>query len=95
MIRIYVRKQNEASGHVFKSHFSVLNDKLSLFPFGFVLRGIISEDEYLDNNTTIANRFGLYITETKIDGRNKLAKSLKYFAWDRVLEPSISRRIHI
>ena len=95
MIRIYVRKQNEESGHVFKSRFSVLNDKLSLFPFNLVLKGIISEDEYLDNNTTIASRFGLYITETKIDGRNKLAKSLKYFAWERVLEPSISRRIRI
>ena len=95
MIRIYVRKQNEASGHVFKSRFSVLNDKLSLFPFSLVLRGLISEDEYLDNNTTIANRFSLYIAETKIDGRNKLAKSLKYFTWERVLEPSISRRIHI
>ena len=95
MIRIYVRKQNEESGRVFKSHFSVLNDKLSLFPFSFVLRGLISEEEYLQNDTTIADRFGLYITETTIDGRAKLAKSLKYFTWERVLEPSISRRIHI
>lgn len=95
MIRIYVRKQNEESGHVFKSRFSVLNDKLSLFPFSFVLRGLISEEEYLQNNTTIADRFGLYIIETNIDGRAKLAKSLKYFTWERVLEPSISRRIRI
>lgn len=95
MIRIYVRKQNEESWHVFKSRFSVLNDKLSLFPFSFVLRGLISKEEYLQNDTTIANRFGLYITETTIDGRAKLAKSLKYFTWERVLEPSISRRIRI
>lgn len=95
MIRIYVRKQNEESGHVFKSHFSVIDDKLSLFPFSFVLRGLISEDEYLQNNTTIAKRFGLYIKETKLDGRNKLARNLKYFTWERVLEPSISRRAYI
>lgn len=95
MIRVYVRKQNEESGRVFKSHFSVLNDRLSLFPFGLVLRGLISEKEYLENKTTIANRFGLYISETNIDGRAKLAKSLKYFTWERVLEPSISRRIYL
>ena len=95
MIRIYVRLKNEESGRVFKSRFSVINDKLSLFPFGFVLRGIISEDEYLESNQTIAERFGLYIKETKLDGRNKLARNLKYFAWDRVLEPSISKRIRI
>ena len=49
MIRVYVRKQNEKSGRVFKSRFSVLNDRLSLFPFSFVLRGLISEKEYLEN----------------------------------------------
>jgi len=95
MIRIYVRKQNEESGRVFKSRFSVLNDKLWLFPFRFVLRGLISKDEYLNNKITIAKRFGLYITEKNIDGRTKLAKSLKYFTWERVLEPSISRRMRI
>lgn len=95
MIRVYVRKQNEKSGRVFKSRFSVLNDRLSLFPFSFVLRGLISEKEYLENKTTIANRFGLYISETNIDGRAKLAKSLKYFTWERVLEPSISKRIYL
>ena len=95
MIRVYVRKQNEKSGHVFKSRFSVLNDRLSLFPFSFVLSGLISDKEYLQNKTTIANRFGLYISETNIDGRAKLAKSLKYFTWERDLEPSISQRIYL
>lgn len=95
MIRVYVRKQNEKSGHVFKSRFSVLNDRLSLFPFSFVLRGIISEKEWANSQELIANRFGLYISETNIDGRAKLAKSLKYFTWERVLEPSISRRIYL
>lgn len=95
MIRIYIRKQNEESGHVFKSRYSIINDKLSLFPFGFVLRGIISESEYLENNCIIVEKFNLYVKETKIDGRNKLARNLKFFTWDRVLEPSISRRIHI
>ena len=95
MIRIYIRKQNEESGHVFKSRYSIVNDKLSLFPFGFVLRGLISESEYLENNSTIVERFNLYVKETKIDGRNKLARNLKFFTWDRVLEPSISRRIRI
>ena len=95
MIRVYVRKQNEKSGHVFKSRFSVLNDRLSLFPFSFVLRGIISEKEWDNSQELIANRFGLYISETNIDGRAKLAKSLKYFTWERVLEPSISKRIYL
>ena len=95
MIRIYVRKQNEESGHVFKSRFSVLNDKLSLFPFSFVLRGLISEEEWANSQESIVNRFGLYITETNIDGRKKLAKSLKQFSWNKVLEPSISRRIYL
>lgn len=95
MIRVYVRKQNEKSGHVFKSRFSVLNDRLLLFPFSFVLRGIISEKEWAKSQELIANRFGLYISETNIDGRTKLAKSLKYFTWERVLEPSISKRIYL
>lgn len=96
MIRIYVRKQNEESGHVFKSHFSVLNDKVAILPYiAFVLTGIISEKEWANSQESIADRFGLYISETNIDGRAKLAKSLKYFTWERVLEPSISRRIRI
>lgn len=96
MIRIYVRKQNEESGHVFKSHFSVLNDKVAILPYiAFVLTGIISEKEWANSQESIADRFGLYISETNIDGRTKLAKSLKSFTWRRVLEPSISRRIRI
>lgn len=96
MIRIYVRKQNEESGHVFKSRFSVLNDKVAILPYiAFVLTGIISEKEWANSQESIADRFGLYISETNIDGRTKLAKSLKNFTWERVLEPSISRRICI
>ena len=96
MIRIYVRKQNEESGHVFKSRFSVLNDKVAILPYiAFVLTGIISEKEWANSQESIANRFGLYISETNIDGRTKLAKSLKNFTWRRVLEPSISRRIYL
>lgn len=96
MIRIYVRKQNEESGHVFKSRFSVLNDKVAILPYvAFVLTGIISEKEFANSQESIANRFGLYIIETNIDGRKKLAKSLKRFSWNKVLEPSISKRIYL
>lgn len=95
MIRIYVRKRNEKTGHVFKSRWSVQKDRMSLLPFSFVLRGIVPESEYMESTQTIIKRFNLYVSETKIDGRSKLARSIKYFTWGRVLEPSISRRIRI
>jgi hypothetical protein len=95
MIRIYVRKQNEESGHVFKSRYSVLNDKVAILPYTAVLTGGISEKEWANSQELISDRFGLYISETNIDGRTKLAKSLKSFTWRRVLEPSISRRVRI
>lgn len=95
MKRIYVRRQGEESGHVFKSHYSVLEDTVSSMPFTYVILGIISKDEYLENGQLMTDRFNLYISETEIDGRKKLAKSMKYFTWQRVLEPSISKRIYL
>lgn len=96
MIRIYVKRQNEQSGHVFKSRFSTLDDRISMLPFTYVIKGIISSDDYLDNPEKIASKFNIKIVETKIDGRCKRARNMRYFSWDQVLEqPSISKRMRL
>ena len=95
MFRIYVRKQNEKSGHVFKSHFSILNDKVAILPdLAFVLTGIISESEWAKSQELIKDKFNLYIEETQIDGRQRIAKAMSTFSWRAILEPSISKRTH-
>lgn len=95
MIRIYVRKQGEESGHVFKSRSSVLEDKVAILPWIGFVPGIIAENEWNQSQQLIRERFGLYIKETQIDGRSKISRSLKYFSWRRVLEPSISKQIYL
>lgn len=96
MVRIYIKKKNDICGHVFKSHHSCINDKVAILPYiAFVVTGLISESEWTKSQELIKDRFNLYISETKIDGRNKIAKSMKSFSWRKVLEPSISKRIYL
>lgn len=86
MVRIYIRKCGEAVGHVFKSHSSIKNDKVAILPWiGFVNKGLISEDEWFKSQQSICEKFGLYITERKVDGRNKLTKSMRFFSWSQAL----------
>ena len=87
MIRVYVRKKNEAIGHVFKSHFSPMKDTIKILPFTFVISGIINENDWNNSQEQIKDKLDLYITERKIDGRCKLAKSMKTFSWHEVLMP--------
>lgn len=92
MIRIYIKKNDEPSGHVFKSHKSILKDKVAILSWiGFVTPGIITEAEWAHSQTLISERFNLQIEETYIDGRCKRAKYMKPFSWKTILEPSINK----
>lgn len=96
MIRVYIRKDGEPSGHVFKSRASIMGDKVAMLPWiGFVSENLITEDEWAKSQQSIISRFKLYVKETKLDGRGKLAKQLKYFSWRRALEPSPSKALYI
>ena len=94
MKRIYIRKKGEDSGHVFKSHFSVLDDKVAMLPFLFVTAGIVQQADWARCQETIADKYELYISESNIDGRSKLAKSLKTFSWRNVFFKEPIKRLH-
>ena len=81
MYRIYIRRMNDASGHVFKSKFSVKDDKIAILPHLFVAKNFITEEEWAKSQQNIREKLGLYISETVIDGRTKLARSMKHFTW--------------
>ena len=81
MIRVYIRRKNEIAGHVFKSKSSVLRDRVALLHWGFVIKGLITEDEWNKSVEVIKDKFDLIIKETQIDGRSKLARSLESFSW--------------
>lgn len=85
MLRIYIRRKGETSGHVFKSKFSVLTDKVMILPFTLVLAGIISKEEWSVCQDNICEKFGIFITEREIDGRSKLARNLESFSWYNAL----------
>ena len=85
MKRIYVRKPGEIAGHVFKCKTSVLNDTVKILPFTLVLLGVLQESDWANDSQTIADKYDLYVSETNIDGRSKLAKNLQYFSWRTVL----------
>ena len=82
MFRIYIKKIGEAAGHVFKAHRSIKDDKVVILPFiGFVDKGFITEEEWNRSQQRICEKLGLYVSETIIDGRTKLARSMKTFSW--------------
>lgn len=85
MKRIYVRKPGEIAGHVFKCKTSVLNDTVKILPFTLVLLGVLQESDWANDSQTITDKYNLYVSETNIDGRSKLAKNLQYFSWKTVL----------
>lgn len=94
MIRIYIRKSNERTGHVFVSHWSIKNDKVAMLPFfPFVRTRLIDESEWACSQQPIAEKFKLYISETRIDGRKKLARSMKPFSWREYLTKIIRRKL--
>lgn len=94
MKRIYIRKNGEESGRVFKSHFSVVNDKVAILPFLFVTAGILAQTDWAKCQDTIIEKYGLYISETEIDGRSKLAKSMRAFSWRSVFFKEPIKRLH-
>jgi len=81
MIRVYIRRKNEITGRVFKSKRSVMKDRVALLHWGYVEKGLITEEEWAKSTQFIKDRFELVITEVQIDGRTKLARSLKPFSW--------------
>lgn len=92
MYRIYVKLQNEAFGHVFKSHSSIKDDKVAILPFiGFVTEGYISEEEWAKSQQSICDKLNLYVSETTIDGRSKLARSIRNFSWKDIFNMRKSR----
>ena len=87
MIRIYVRRKNEIAGHVFICKSSIKEDKVMILPFiGFVTDGLITEEEWAKSQQTIIDKFELYVTESYIDGRCKVARNAKKFNWKDVLK---------
>lgn len=87
MVRIYIKRKNEIAGHVFICRHSIKDDKVLILPFiGFVTEGIITEDEWTKSQQTIVDRFKLHVVESYIDGRRKIAHSIKKFNWKDVLK---------
>lgn len=87
MIRIYVRRKNEIAGHVFVCKESIKEDKVMMLPFiGFVTDGLITKEEWGQSQQTIIDKFELYVTESYIDGRCKVARNTKKFSWKDILK---------
>lgn len=90
MFRIYIKRKNEIAGHVFVSKHSIKEDKVLILPFiGFVTDGIITEEEWARSQQTIIDRFKLYVIESYIDGRCKVARNTKKFSWGDILKMKI------
>ena len=87
MFRIYVRRKNEIAGHVFICKESIKQDKVVILPYiGFVTDGLITEEEWANSQQTIVERFELYVAETYIDGRGKVARNTRKFNWKDILK---------
>lgn len=90
MIRIYIRRKNEIAGHVFICKSSIKGDKVAILPFfGFVTDGLITEEEWAKSQQTIIDKFELYVTESYIDGRCKVARNTKKFSWKDILKMKV------
>ena len=90
MIRIYVRRKNEIAGHVFICKSSIKEDKVAILPFiGFVTAGLITEEEWAKSQQTIIDKFELYVVESYIDGRCKVARNTKKFSWKDILKMKV------
>ena len=90
MIRIYVRRKNEIAGHVFICKKSIKEDKVMILPFiGFVTDGLITKEEWAKSQQTIVDRFELYVAESYIDGRCKVARNIKKFSWKDILKMKV------
>lgn len=90
MIRIYVRRKNEIAGHVFICKSSIKEDKVAILPFiEFVTDGLITEEEWAKSQQTIIDKFELYVTESYIDGRCKVARNTKKFSWKDILKMKV------
>lgn len=87
MVRIYVRKPNQTFGRVYKSHNSVLQDKVKILGWiNFKVTGYITEDEWAKSEQLISEKFGLYIQESYINGRSKIGRATPYFSWEEVIK---------
>ena len=90
MIRIYVRRKNEIAGHVFICKSSIKEDKVVILPFvEFVTAGLITEEEWAKSQQTIIDKFELYVVESYIDGRCKVARNTKKFNWKDILKMKV------
>lgn len=87
MIRIYVRKPSQSYGRVYKSHTSVINDRVRILGWiSFFLTGYITEEEWAKSDQLISEKFGLYIQESYMDGRSKVCRNTPYFNWEEVIK---------
>lgn len=87
MIRIYVRKLSQTYGRVYKSHTSILNDRVKILSWiTFVASGYITKEEWNTSEQLISERFGLIIRESHINGRSKVGRNTPYFNWAEVIK---------
>lgn len=78
-------KRITVNGKTYKSSWSILKDKVAMLHYGFLRNGLISHDEWAKSQQTIIEKFDLKVTEDRIDGRTKEAKSIPYFSWGKIL----------
>ena len=84
MVLIEIRKAGEDFVlYRAKSNRSVLQDKVAMLPWVlFVERyQLIDPTEWAQSQQPIAERFGMSLRETRLDGRSAAAKKLERFTW--------------
>ncbi len=67
--------------YITKSKLTLFVDTVAMLPHSFVRKGLITQNEWANSDTTVIERFNLDIIETNIDGRKKEYKNLPYFTW--------------
>lgn len=93
MIRIYIRKLSQTYGRVYKSHTSVLNDRVKILGWiNFVAPGYITEEEWATSEQLISERFGLLIIESHINGRSKVGRNTPYFNWEEIIKSNYKNK---
>lgn len=86
MVRIYVRKLSQETGRVYKSHYSIKDDRVKILGWTFLVPGLITEAEWAKSEQLISEKFGLLIIESYINGRSKVGRNTPYFNWEEVIK---------
>ena len=93
MIRIYIRPLSKGYGRVYKSHTSILKDKVKILGYiNFCLTGYITQEEWAKSDQLISEKFGFYIQESYINGRSKIGRNTPYFNWEEVIKSNYKNK---